>query len=145
MNTARTATPRLTLFYDGNCPFCHSEMKRLGSWNHAGHLAFVDIAAPGFDPAPLGIDMAALNREMHGRMANGMLLVGIDAILAAYTLAGKSWLVLPLRVKWLRAPLRNLYRQFALRRYTFSRWLGYKTPPRCDNEVCQSANPFFGK
>lgn len=135
----------LTLFFDGNCPFCHNEMKRLASWNHAGHLAFVDIAEPGFDPAPLGVSMFELNREMHSQRADGTLLVGIDSLLAAYTLVGKSWLVLPLRIRWLRPPLRTLYRGFALRRYTFSRWFGYTVPPHCTSGTCSVDNPFFGK
>lgn len=140
----------LTLFFDGNCPFCHSEMKRLASWNHAGHLAFVDIAEPGFDPAPLGVSMADLNREMHSQRADGTLLVGIDSLLAAYSLAGKSWLVLPLRIHWLRPALRRLYRGFALRRYAISRWLGYTIPPQssngtCTSKLCAVGNPFLGK
>lgn len=83
----------LTLYYDGRCPFCATEMARLQSWNGAGRLAFVDIAAAGFDPLPLGLEMAALNRESHARTADGGLLVGIDSLLAAYTLVGRAWLV----------------------------------------------------
>jgi hypothetical protein len=37
--------------------------------------------------------MAALNRESHARTADGGLLVGIDSLLAAYTLVGRAWLV----------------------------------------------------
>lgn len=138
-----SATVELTLYYDGNCPFCLAEMRRLMRWNSAGRLDFVDISTPDFDPAPLGVDMAALDRELHSRTADGRLLVGTDSMLAAYTLAGRAWLVLPLRVRILRPLLAGLYRSFARNRYRFSRWMGYKPAAHCAGGVCQPVNPFF--
>jgi len=136
-------TPALTLYYDGNCPFCASEMSRLMRWNRDGRLAFIDIAESGFDPAPLGVTMADLDRELHGRTACGKMLVGIDSMLAAYTLAGRGWLVAPLRISWLRPVLAGLYRRFARNRYRFSRWLGYKPVARCKGGACRVGNPFL--
>ncbi len=138
-------TSELTLFYDGNCPFCSAEIARLRKWNSAGKLAFVDIAEPDFNSAILGVDMAALNLELHSQKPNGEILVGIDSMLAAYTLVGKDLLVFPLRLKLLRPLLAYLYRKFALNRYRMSRLLGYKTIPRCDEAVCKRVNPFFDR
>lgn len=135
--------PVLTLFYDGNCPFCTAEMARLRSWDRSAKLAFVDIAQPGFDPASLGVSMADLNRELHSQTASGAVLVGIDSMLTAYTLVGKAWMVLPLRVTWLRPTLAKWYRAFARNRYRISRWLGYKPVPHCDGNVCRAENPFL--
>jgi predicted DCC family thiol-disulfide oxidoreductase YuxK len=114
----------LTLYFDSACPFCRREMARLGGWDRLGRLAFVDIAEPGFDPAPLGVTLAAMNTELHGMRADGSMLVGTDAILEAYTLAGRGWLVSPLRVAALRLMLASAYRSFARNRYRISRWLG---------------------
>ena len=133
----------LTLYFDGRCPFCFSEMQRLSRWNGSGHLRFVDIAQPDFDPAVLGVDRAALNLELHSRTANGRLLVGIDSMLAAYTLVGRGWLVLPLRVPLLRPLLAQLYRRFARNRYRISRCLGYSAVPRCEEGICPVGNPFL--
>ena len=128
----------LTLFFDNACPFCRSEMSRLRRWDRAGRLAFVDIAAPGFDPAPLGASLVAMNTELHGLRADGAMLVGTDAILAAYTLAGRAWLVWPLRVAALRPMLASAYRRFASNRYRISRWLRIDgARPACDSERCQ--------
>ncbi len=138
-------TSELTLFYDGNCPFCLAEMARLRNWNSVGKLTFVDIAEPDFNPAILGVDMAALDRELHSQKPNGEILVGIDSMLAAYTLVGKGFLVFPLRLKLLRPLLANLYRKFARNRYRISRLLGYKTIPHCDVTVCKRVNPFFDR
>jgi len=136
------SSSKLTLYYDGQCPFCLAEMTRLRHWNVAGQLAFVDIAEPGFDPLILGVDMEALNLELHSRTAAGDLLVGIDSMLAAYTLVGKGWFVLPLRVRLLRPPLAYLYRKFARNRYRISALLGYKSIPVCKDDVCSTRHPF---
>lgn len=133
--------PRLTLYYDGNCPFCAAEMQRLREWNTAGHLQFIDISLPGFDPAELGTDMTALDAQLHSRTAEGEVLIGIDSMLAAYTLVGRSWLVAPLRIRPLRPLLAWLYRGFARNRYRFSALMGYKPIPRCDGSTCRT-HPF---
>jgi predicted DCC family thiol-disulfide oxidoreductase YuxK len=136
--------PALTLFYDGQCPFCAAEMARLRGWNHEGQLGFVDISQPDFDPQSLGVTMAALDRELHSQKSSGEILVGIDSMLAAYTLVDKSWLVFPLRIKPLRPLLANLYRTFARNRYRFSSLLGYKPIARCNDGVCShTGNPFL--
>jgi predicted DCC family thiol-disulfide oxidoreductase YuxK len=135
--------PALTLYFDGLCPFCVRSMRRLMAWDTAGRLAFVDIAAPGFEPSPLGVDMAALNREVHGRTAEGEVLVGIDTMLAAYTLAGHGWLVWPLRVRLLRPALAASYRWFARHRYAISRRLGMRLPGCCSGAACSIGNPFL--
>ena len=133
----------LELYFDGQCAFCATEMRRLSEWDTNGRLAFVDIAQPGFDCEPLGVDMTALNLQLHGRTSAGHMLVGIDCMVAAYTLAGRGWLVLPLRVPGLRLLLSAMYRGFACHRYTFSRWLGYQSSPDCTDGICHIGNPFL--
>jgi predicted DCC family thiol-disulfide oxidoreductase YuxK len=133
---------RLTLYYDGKCPFCAAEMARLARWDRAGKLAFVDITRAGFDPASLGASMADLNRQMYSLTAQGKVLVGVDSMLAAYPLAGRGALVWPLRVPLLRTLLAWLYRGFARKRYTMSALLGYKTA-QCTDGICDIGNPFL--
>lgn len=135
------STPALTLYFDGACPFCRAEMQRLRRWDHAGRLAFVDIATPGFDPSELGLSMTDLGREVVSRTAAGQLLAGIDTIWAAYSLVGRAWLVWPLRVPGLRTVLAWLYRWFARNRYLLSRLLGYRAEPPCRDGVCTRSVP----
>jgi predicted DCC family thiol-disulfide oxidoreductase YuxK len=138
-----TQTSALTLYYDGLCPFCVAEVRRLERWNGGRSVAFIDIAQPDFDPSELGVDMAALNRELHARRCDGEILTGIDGMLAAYTLLGRGWLVWPLRVRPLRPILAWLYRGFARHRYRISAHLGMRLPARCDGERCEIGNPFM--
>lgn len=133
----------LTLYYDGKCPFCAAEMARLARWDRHHALTFTDIAVPGFDPAHLQASMADLNAQLYGQTQDGRVLVGVDTMLAAYTLVGKGALVWPLRVPGLRWLLATLYRAFARNRYTMSRLLGYKSAPTCSEGVCTPGNPFL--
>ena len=89
--------------------------------------------------------MAALDRELHSRTAEGKVLVGIDSMLAAYTCVDKGFLVFPLRSQRLRPIWQYLYRTFARNRYRMSRLLGYKAIPACDDTVCKRVNPFFDR
>lgn len=128
---------RLTLYYDGNCGFCRDEISRLRGWDSARHLGFADIAAPDFVPPP-GASMQALGTEMHAQTADGRLLVGVDSLLAAYTLVGRGWMVAPLRVRCLRPLFAALYRGFARNRYRISGWLGR---PACVDGACAYKHP----
>ena len=131
----------LTLYFDGSCPFCASEMARLGRWDKHGRLAFVDISLPGFDPGHLSATMSQLDLQLYSQTADGRILIGTGSLLAAYTLTGRGWLVWPLRVPLLRGALAWLYRLFARNRYAMSRLLGYKSV--CADGSCRRLNPFF--
>ena len=130
--------PALTLYYDGHCAICRDEVARLRRWDKAGRLAYADIAAPDFSSAPAGVDLLALNTEMHVLAADGRLLVGIDSLLAVYTLVGRGWMVAPLRVAALRPLFSALYRSFARNRYRLSALLG---APACEDGVCANKHP----
>ncbi|MFP5392473.1 MAG: thiol-disulfide oxidoreductase DCC family protein [Gammaproteobacteria bacterium] len=133
MNTP--ALTLLTLYYDGACPLCRAQTAKLKRWDRHGSIDYVDIAAPGFDPAPLGLDLASMNREVYSRTADGRLLAGLDTIVATYEAVGQGWRVAPLRLALLRAPLAAAYRVLARERYRLSRWLGRDVTP-CRDGVC---------
>ena len=107
-------TPRGTLYYDGACPLCSAEMKRLQGLQD-GTLSLVDIhqASDAGRPAP----KTSLLEILHYVTAEGDVLVGIDANVAAWqhTRLGFLW-------RWLQWPLirpaaEKLYRVWARRRY----------------------------
>lgn len=88
-----------TVYYDGACSLCRGEMQLLMQRNTAGLLAFVDIATPGFDPAPLGVSLDAMLSLMHVRRRDGGWLVGIPAFEVIYAATGfhgtARWLCKP--------------------------------------------------
>ena len=46
----------IEVFYDGECPLCVREIRLLRRLDRRGKIRFSNIAAPGFDPGPIGVD-----------------------------------------------------------------------------------------
>jgi predicted DCC family thiol-disulfide oxidoreductase YuxK len=91
--------PVHTVYFDGACPLCRGEMELLMARNGAGRLEFIDIAAPGFDPTPLGASLDAMLQLMHVRRPDGGWLIGIPAFVVIYEATG-----FPGVARWLRKP-----------------------------------------
>lgn len=121
--TAKNAmkTYPLTLLYDAACPVCSLEMDHLRARNGQGHLAFIDIAAPGFDASHHGTTLAELQAQIHGVLPDGNYLIGLAALREAYAAVGLGWVLKPTTWGPL-APLANAgYRVFARHRQSISR------------------------
>ncbi len=138
-----TDTTELTVFYDASCAFCLKEMENLAHWDKAQKLAFIDISAASFDASSLGVSLAEMDAALHAQTRDGRMLIGLDAIRAAYQTANKAWLVAPLSVKFLLPGLNYLYRKFAQHRYRISTLLGLSTPAACSNGRCELKQPYF--
>jgi predicted DCC family thiol-disulfide oxidoreductase YuxK len=81
----------LTIFYDGSCPMCTSEMQALRDRDAGGRLLLVDCSAPDWDETVLYgtlVSRADLMRVIHARDARGRWLSGMDVFEAAYGAAG---------------------------------------------------------
>ena len=120
VNNAMKTYP-LTLLYDAACPVCSLEMDHLRARNTAGHLAFIDITAPGFDAAVYGTTQADLHAQIHGVLPDGSHLIGLAALREAYAAVGLGWVLKP--TTWgLLAPLADAgYLVFARHRQGISR------------------------
>ena len=116
----RPAYP-LTLLYDAACPVCSLEMDHLRGRDTAGRLAFVDIAAPGFDAATYGTSHAALDAEIHGVWADGAVIKGLATLRAAYAAVGLGWVLRPTAFTPVRPVFDLAYRLFARYRRPISR------------------------
>lgn len=116
---------KLVLLYDGACPICSFEMRRLAGLDRRKRLDYLDIAAPGFDAACYGTTQDAMMRRMHAVAPDGKVLVGMDAIRAAYAAVGLGWLLSPTRWPFLRKLADRAYVAFARNRYAISRRLGF--------------------
>ena len=87
-----------------------------------GRLVFVDIAAPGFDPAPYGATRAEMDASIHAVRPDGSLLRGVEVLRLAYAAVGLGWVFAPIRWKPLRPLAELAYRGFARHRRRLSRW-----------------------
>lgn len=126
-----TADAKLRLLYDGDCPICAFEMRRLRTLDRGQRLDCEDIAAPGFDAARYRTTREALMGRMHAIARDGTMLIGMDAIRAAYAAVGLGWVLSPTRLPVIREMADKAYAAFAGNRYRISRWLGMRCGERC--------------
>jgi predicted DCC family thiol-disulfide oxidoreductase YuxK len=107
---------------------CHSrartEIDFLQSRNAQGQLAFVDVTQTGFEAAGHNISCEAAMAQIHGRTADGTVLVGVPVFASAYRLAKLPVLAWLLSRKWLMPVLQPAYVLFAKHRQAISKRIG---------------------
>ncbi len=121
-----TASRELTIFYDGYCPLCVAEMEQLRHLDDErqgpARLLLEDIHSAGFSQRYPHIDPGAADRILHGQLADGRLIFGLDVTCLAWRLVErKPWLRL-LRWPLIRWFADQAYLLFARNRYGIS-WL----------------------
>ncbi len=117
------------VFFDGDCPLCRREIGLLRWLDRRGRIAFEDIAAPGFDPAPLGRTREELMASIHGRLPDGTWIDGVEVFRRLYAAVGFGPLVALTRLPGLSHGLDVAYGLFARNRLRL-------TGRRCDDEAC---------
>ena len=109
--------PEITFLHDGECPLCAREVAMLRRLDRGrGRLAFDDIAAPAFDASRYGRSQAELMARIHGLLADGTVIEGVEVFRRAYAAVGLGWLVAPTRWPLLRPLSDAAYRWFARNR-----------------------------
>jgi predicted DCC family thiol-disulfide oxidoreductase YuxK len=116
------------VYYDGQCPLCVREMRMLRRLDKRGRIRFVDITAPGFDPAAVGIAWDALMSRIHGRLADGTVVEGVEVFRRLYAAVGFSRLAAATRLPGVAQLLDLGYRWFAKNRL--------KLTGRCADRAC---------
>jgi len=119
----------IEVFFDGECPLCLREIAALRSLDRRERIQFTDIAAPGFDPASIGLTHADLMEKIHGRLADGTLIEGVEVFRRLYGAVGFGPLVALSRMPGVAGALESAYCVFAKNRL---RLTGRCTPERCE-------------
>lgn len=118
----------VTVYFDGDCPLCRREIDLLRRLDRRERIEFVDIAAPGFDPVPLGRTREELMASIHGRLPDGTWIEGVEVFRRLYAAVGLGPLVALTRLPGVSHGLDAAYRLFARNRLRL-------TGRRCD-EAC---------
>jgi predicted DCC family thiol-disulfide oxidoreductase YuxK len=113
-------TVQLTVFYDGYCPLCLTEMNKLEELDKKGALAFVDIQSSLFSDSYPHLSWQQLDARIHGQLPDGRLLSGLDVTYLAWKLVGKGWVYAPLRWPIIAWFADGCYVFFARHRYRIS-------------------------
>ena len=92
-----SSTTELTIFYDGGCPLCVSEMRHLSRRDVGQKIALQDIHAQGFAERFPYIDPVRADQILHGQLASGEIIYALDVTYEAWALVGKRHWVAILR------------------------------------------------
>lgn len=123
-------TEAVEVFFDGACPLCRREVALLRRLDRGrGRIRFTDIDAPGFDPSSVGQTQAELMARIHGRLADGSLVTGVEVFRQLYTAVGFGALVALTRLPGIRHVLDAAYTLFARNRLRLT--------GRCTNDSCE--------
>ncbi|RHW77885.1 thiol-disulfide oxidoreductase DCC family protein [Colwellia sp. RSH04] len=85
----------LTIFYDGNCPLCYSEMQSLKRHDQNNLIKLVNIHSNDFNTLYPEVSTENAMKILHGVYQNKQLL-GLEVTHRAWTLVGKGFWVAPL-------------------------------------------------
>lgn len=113
----------LTIFYDGGCPLCVSEMRHLCRLDREHKITVQDVHAEGFSQRFPHIDPVRADRILHGQLANGDMIYALDVTYTAWTLVGKRHWVAVLRWPLVKLVSHWVYLFFAKHRSRISRLL----------------------
>jgi predicted DCC family thiol-disulfide oxidoreductase YuxK len=117
LNNALPSGARVEVFFDGGCPLCLREINALKRFDRGRQrIVFTDIAAPAFEAARHGTDQATLMGKIHGRLADGSWIEGVEVLRQLYAAVGFGWLVSLTRVPGISHLLELGYGWFAVNR-----------------------------
>ncbi len=117
MKQSHNDTEPFEVFYDSHCPMCKAEIEMIRRKDKRGQMKLTDIADVNFDPKSTGKTLDELMREIHGRYADGTLVIGVEVFREIYGRLGFGFLVRPTRWAIIRWPMDMAYRLFAGIRY----------------------------
>ena len=121
-------TQQFEVFYDGDCPLCLREIKFLRRKDKHDRIRFTDIAASDFSAAELGKSHGELMAEIHGRLADGTFVKGVEVFRNLYEAVGFGPVVMATRLPVIRQILDLGYWAFAKNRLRLT--------GRCDDGKC---------
>jgi len=92
-------TVKLTIFFDGGCPFCKREVDYLQSRNQKGYLSFIDINSSNFSlDSKYGITYKQAMERIHALKSDGTLIKDIKVFQESYGLIGLGWIYAPTKI-----------------------------------------------
>ena len=121
-------TYTVEVFYDGDCPLCLKEIQLLRWMDRRQKIRFTDIAAADFDPSSVGLTFQELMDRIHGRLADGQMIEGVEVFRQLYSAVGLGFIVALTRIPGVSHALDWAYRIFARHRLSLT--------GRCADERC---------
>jgi predicted DCC family thiol-disulfide oxidoreductase YuxK len=117
---------RIEVFFDGDCPICSREIAMIRKLDRNQQIACTNIASRDFQANAHGLNNDSVNREIHGKLADGSVIKGVEVFRQIYERLGFQRCVRWSRLPWIAKVLDYGYRVFAKHRKLLSvpfRWL----------------------
>tara|TARA_B110000037_G_scaffold215586_1_gene273203 strand:+ start:360 stop:761 length:402 start_codon:yes stop_codon:yes gene_type:complete len=121
------------VFYDGECPLCVREINMLRRMDKKNRILFTDISSETFSPSSIDRSMTELMAQIHGRLQDGTVVVGVDVFRHLYSAVGFAPVVALTRLPVVKQTLDIVYSWFAKNRL--------KLTGRCSDGSCNIASP----
>lgn len=131
------SSAEFTLLIDAQCSLCAIEMRHLKRYDHAKRIELVDINSEAFLERFAHLDVAVVSATLHGQLADGTWLYGLDATHQAWSLVGLGRYTAWLRSRALRKWADCVYRWFARHRVRLSGLV----PQRYRANACDLCRP----
>ena len=143
MKLSNNQSEPFEVFYDSHCPMCKSEIEMIRRKDKQRQMKLTDISAADFDATGTGKTLDELMREIHGRYADGSIVIGFEVFREIYGRLGFGFLVTPTRWSIIRWPMDVAYRLFAGLRYRAA--LKRYNKGSCELPVAAFPNPTISK
>lgn len=115
----------LTIFYDGKCPLCVTEMHHLKQHDKHNAIKLVDIHQADFTAHYPEIKFTDAMKILHGYY-DKKLLLGLEVTHRAWTIVGKGYWVAPLNWPLIKTLSHGVYLLLARYRHQISRFFSKK-------------------
>ena len=111
-----TNAHELVLFYDSECPLCVREMQHLKKKDHWNRIHLVSVQSEEMKDYPQ-VDTGAAHKVLHGQLASGRVITGLDVTHKAWSLVGYGYVTGVLRAPLVRPVADQFYKVFARNRH----------------------------
>ncbi|PPC84486.1 MAG: hypothetical protein CTY38_01625 [Methylotenera sp.] len=122
LDTLKTITTKLTIYYDGECPLCLSEIHFLKHHNHKKLLHFISLQA--VNEHAEGIQCGLAFKTIHARLGNHKIIVGPEVFFEAYKRTDLRFINYLFSFRAFRFIYAKFYIVFAKYRHQISRAIG---------------------
>jgi predicted DCC family thiol-disulfide oxidoreductase YuxK len=135
----------ITIYFDGSCKLCSSEINNLVARDKHGAILLIDCSAVDFDDRGLPANRETMMNMIHARDAAGVWLRGVDVFIAAYRAADLNFISRVLAHRWIKPLAERGYpwvvrNRFWLSRLGLHRVMQWLTPsPNSMNETRSKA------
>ena len=119
---------KIEVYFDGDCPLCHREMRLIQRMDRKKVVRCTDIASDDFDRESVGITWENLMGSIHGRLPDGSVVEGVEVFRVIYSALGLGYLVMVTRIPGVSHFLDFVYRVFASNRLRIT--------GRCESNDC---------